>query len=93
MIKINSSDSTDSDVFYVEQSMGEKRPQRNNNPDILNSTELSAAPARELITISTVVSPEPQILTIDPDSIDPTIPSGYERQDPMIPLSLNDFSI
>ena len=32
-------DSTDSDVFYVEQISNEPSPQRNNSPDISNSTE------------------------------------------------------
>ena len=34
-------DSTDSDVFYVEQISNEPSPRRNNSPDILNSTEQS----------------------------------------------------
>ena len=34
-------DSTDSDVFYVEQLSDEPSPRRNNSPDILNSTERS----------------------------------------------------
>ena len=60
--------STDSDVFYVEQSSPERSPIRNNTPAILNSTQLSGAMEPESITISSVVSPEPQIMTIDSDS-------------------------
>ena len=66
--------STNSDVFYVEQSSPERSPIRNNTPVILNSTQLSEAMDPETITISSVASPEPQIVTIDSDSNEPTFP-------------------
>ena len=37
----NSFGTTNSDVFYVEQSADEQSPTKNNNPDVLNSTECS----------------------------------------------------
>ena len=83
--------STESDIFYVEQSSEEGSPIRNNTPAILNSTELSGAMEREVITISSVTSPEPRIVTLDCDSNDPTIPYGFGSQQPIVPPSLNDL--
>ena len=84
---------TDSDVFYVERSSEEGSPIRNNTPAVLNSTELSGALDREAITISSVASPEPQIVTIDSDSNEPTLPYGFGNQQPIIPPSLNDLNL
>ena len=53
------SSSTDSDVFYVEQSSAESSPIRNNTPAILNSTQLSGAIEKEALTISSIACPEP----------------------------------
>ena len=87
------SSSTESDVFYVEQSSEEGNPIRNNTPAILNSREISGAIEREVITISSVASPEPRILTLDSDSNDPTIPYGFGSQQPIVPPSLNDLNL
>ena len=87
------SSSTESDIFHVERSSEEGSPARKNSPAVLNSTELSGAMAREMNTISSVASPEPQIVTIDSDSNDPTIPYGFGIQHPMVPLSLNDLNL
>ena len=89
-ISLNSS-STESDVFYVEQTSTEGSPIRNNTPVILNSTEISGVMEREVISISTVPSPEPRIVTLDSDSSDPTIPYGFGNQQPIVPPSLNDL--
>ena len=48
---------------------------------------------REVITISSVASPEPRIVTLDSDSIDPTIPYGFGSQWPIVPPSLNDLNL
>ena len=85
--------STDSDVFYVEQTSTEGCPIRNNTPVILNSTEISGVMEREVISTSTVPSPEPQIVTLDSDSNDPTIPYGFGNQQPIVPPSLNDLNL
>ena len=85
--------STDSDVFYVEQSSPERSPIRNNTPAILNSTQLSGAMEPESITISSVVSPEPQIMTIDSDSNEPTFHHAFGTQHPIVPPSLNDLNL
>ena len=87
------SSSTESDVFYVDQSSVEGSPIRNNTPAILNSTEISGAMEREVITISSVASPEPRIVTLDSDSNDPTIPYGFGSQQPIVPPSLNDLNL
>ena len=86
-------DSTDSDVFYVEQISNELSPRRNNSPDILNSTERSEHPATRMPSFPTSASPEPQIVTIDDDSNEPTMPYGFGRQLPIIPPSLNDLNL
>ena len=90
-LSLNSS--TDSDVFYVEQSSEEGSPIRNNTPAILNSTEISGAMEKEVLTISSVTSPEPQIVTLDSDSNDPTIPHGFGSQQPIVPPCLNDLNL
>ena len=87
------SSSTESDAFYVEQSSLEGSPIRNNTTAILNLTEISGAMEREVITISSVASPEPRILTLDSDSNDPTIPYGLGSQQSIVPPSLNDLNL
>ena len=87
------SSSTESDVFYGERSSKEGSPARSNSPAFLNSTQLSGAMARETITISFVASPEPQIVTIDSESNEPTIPYGFGSQHPIVPPSLNDYNL
>ena len=89
----SSNSSTDSDVFYVEQSSPERSPIRHNTPVILNSTQLSGATDPETITISSVASPEPQIVTIDSDSNEPTFPYAFGAQYPIVPPSLNDLNL
>ena len=85
--------STDSDVFYVEQSSPERSPIRHNTPIMLNSTQLSGAMDPETITISSVASPEPQIVTIESDSNEPTFPYAFGAQYPIVPPSLNDLNL
>ena len=86
-------DSTNSDVFYVEQSSYELSPQRNNTPNILNSTETSEQHTARMPSISTIASPEPYIFTIHDDSNEPTMPYGFGRQLPIVPPSLNDLNL
>ena len=85
--------STDSDVFYVEHSSPERSPIRHNTPIIHNSTQLSGAMDPETITISSVASPEPQIVTIESDSNEPTFPYAFGTQHPILPPSLNDLNL
>ena len=66
---------------------------RNNTPAILNSKEISGAKERQGITISSVASPEPRIVTPDSDSNDPTTPYGFENQQPIVPPSLNNLNL
>ena len=49
--------------------------------------------ARETITISSIASLEPQIMTIDSDSNEPTFPYGFGHQHPIMPPSLNDLNL
>ena len=86
-------DSTDSDVFNVEQISNQPSPQRNNSPDILNSTELSELHATRMPSISTIASSQPSIFTIIDDSNEPTIPYSFGRQLPIDPRSLNDLNL
>ena len=85
--------STESEVFYVDQTSTEGSPLRNNTPAFLNSTEITGAMEREVITISSVASPEPRILTLDSDSNDPTLPYGFGNQQPVVPPSPNDLNL
>ena len=86
------SSSTESDVFYVERSSEQGSTIRNNFPAVLNSTQPSGAMAKETIIISSVASPEPQIVTIDSDSNEPTFSNGFGHQHPIVPPSLNDLN-
>ena len=89
---LNSSlNSTDSDVFYVEQSSNDRSVPRPNTPIVLNSTEISGDDTREMISISSIATPEPQIVTIDDESNEPTMPYGLGQQLPIVPPSLNDL--
>ena len=83
---------TDSDVSYVEHSSPESSPIRNTTPAILTSTKLSGAMEPEAITISSVASPETQIVTIESDSNEPTFPYAFGTQHPIVPPSLNDLN-
>ena len=85
--------SSDSDVFYVEQSSNNQSLPRPNTPIVLNSTEMSGNDTREMPSISSITSPETQIVTIDSDSYDPTMPYGFGRQLPIVPPSLNDLNL
>ena len=78
-------DSTDPDVFYVEQISNEPSPRRKNSPDILNSTETSQYHAVRMPSISTIASPQPYIFTINDDSNEPMMPYGFGRQLPIVP--------
>ena len=86
-------DSTDSDVFYVEQISNEPSTRRINSPDILNSTETSQHHAVRMPSISAIASPQPYIFTINDDSNEPTLPYGFGRQLPIVPPSLNDLNL
>ena len=85
--------SSDSDVFYVEQISNETSPQRNNSPNILNSTEVSEHHTARMPSVSSIASPEPQIFSIQDDSNDPTIPYGFGRQLLIVPPSLTDLNL
>ena len=89
----NSPDANDSELFYVEQSSNEPSPPRPNTPVVLNSTEMSGNKTREMITISPIASPGPQIVTIDSDSNKPTPPYSFRRQLPNILPTLNDLNL
>ena len=80
-------------MFFVEQISNEPSPQRNNSPNILNSTEISHTHTERMPSISSIASPEPQILTINNDSNEPTLPYEFGRQLPIIPPSLNDLKL
>ena len=48
---------------------------------------------QEAKTISSVASPEPQKVTIDSDSNEPTFPYAFGTQHPIVPPSLNDLNL
>ena len=87
------SSSTESDVFYVERSSEEGSPIRNSIQAVLNPTELSGAMGRQTITIFSVASAEPRIVTIDSDYNEPTMPYVFVNQQPIVPPSLNDLTL
>ena len=86
-------DSTDSDVFYVEQLSDELSPRRNNSPDIFHSTERSEHQAARMPSISTIASPQPHIFTFNDDSSEPTLPYGFWAAASDRSPSLNDLNM
>ena len=86
-------ESNDSALFYVEQSSSDPSAPRRNTLFVFNSTEMSGNDTWEMISILSIASPGPQIVTIDSDSIEPTRPYGFKRQLPSIPPSLNDRNL
>ena len=88
-----SHNSIDSDVFYVEQSSNDSSLPRPNTRIVFNSTEMSGDDTREMISISSIASPEPWVVTIDSDSNEPTKPYGFGRQLPIISPNLNDLNL
>ena len=93
MASIISMDSINSDVFNVDQLSNQPSPQRYNSPNILNSTELSGTHPREMPTISSVASPEPDLVTLEDDSNDSTFLYRFGAQQPIVLLSLNDLNL
>ena len=85
--------SIDSDVFYVKQSSNDQSLPRPETPIVLNSTVMSGIDSQEMISISYIASPEPQIVTIDSDSNEPTMPYGFGQQLPLLPPNLNDLNL
>ena len=85
-------DSVDSDVFFVEQLPNKPSPQRNNSLNFLSSTELKWTHATKMPTVSSVASLEPEIVTLNDESNEPTVPYGFARQLPSIPPNLNDLN-
>ena len=79
--------------FYEERSSEETSPITNNTPAVFNSTQLSGAMTTKTVTISSVTYPEPQIVTIDSDSNEPTFPYGFGNQRPIVPCSVNDLNL
>ena len=88
-----STNSIDSEVIYVEQSSNDGSQPRPNTLIVLNSTEISGNDLREMTSISSIASPEPQIVTIESDSNKPTMLYGFGRQLPIIPPSLNSLNL
>ena len=83
----------DSEVFRVAQSSKDLSLPTRYTPIVLNSTKMSGNDTREMIAISSNALPEPQIVTIDSDSNEPTMPFGLGRQLPSNPPSLNDLNL
>ena len=88
-----SMNSNDSDVFYGEHSYNDQILARPNTPIVLNSKEMSGNDGQDMISVSYVASPEPQIVTIDSDCNEPTMPYGFGRQLSIILPSLNDLNL
>ena len=94
MASNTSIDSTESDVFVEQINISNgPSPQRHNSPDNLNSTALSTTHTAGMPSVSSVAFPEPQIVTLNDDSNEPTITYGFGWQLPIIPLSLNDLNL
>ena len=85
--------SSDSDVFYVEQISNEPSLQRNNLPNIFNSTEISRTYGARMPSVSSLASRKPQLFTINDNSNESTMPYRFGRQLPIVPPGLNDLNL
>ena len=90
---IISIDSADSGVFFVGQFSNEPNPQRHNSPNILNSTELSETHTTGMQSVSSIASTQPQTVTLNDESNEPTMPYRFGQQLPIVPPSLNDCNL
>ena len=81
--------SRDSDASCVERSSGKQTPTRHNTQNVIISAELSEVHVGDMnLVMMTVVpptSPQPNFVTMESDTKEPTIPFGCGRQDPVIP--------
>ena len=93
MTSNTSTSSVDSDVFFVEQISNEASPHRHNSPIILKSTEPSTTHTTVMLSVSWIASPEPQIVPLNGNSNEPTMPYGIGRQHPIVPHCLNDLNL
>ena len=85
--------SSGSDVFYLEQTSNEPSPERNNSPNLLNSTEIFQVCSARMPSVSSIAFPEPRIIPIDDNSNELTMPYGFGRQLPIVPPSLSDLNL
>ena len=83
----------ESGVLYVEQSSNDQSLPRRNTPVVRNPTKMSGSDTGEMISLSSIASLEPQIVTIDSNSNEPTMPYKFGWQLPNIPTSLNDLNL
>ena len=86
-------DSIDSDVFYGENISNDPSPQRNNSPNILNSTQLSQHHTAGMPSVFSIAFPDHYIFNINDSSNEPTMPYGFGQQLPIVPPSLNDLNL
>ena len=87
------SSSTESDDFMWSSQQKKVASFGTKQKAVPNSTQLSGATARETLNISSITSPEPQIVMIESDSNEPTTPYGFGNQHPIGPTSLKDLNL
>ena len=80
-------------MFYAERLSGEPSPPRRNTLNIINSTELSGNNTQKMITLSSVASPERQIVKNDSNSNEPTMPNWFGWQLLNNPPNLNNLNL
>ena len=72
---------------------GEQNLPKNITSDVLDSTDLSGAPAREVKKILSVASPEPYIVKGRSDPNKPEMSYNYGRRHPVMSANLNDLNL
>ena len=72
--------------------MKRAKPIQTNTPIVLISAGLSGTQTKEMIEIIEVCSPEPNNITIESNSNEPTMPYRFKQQLPIMPPSLNDLN-
>ena len=90
MYRNPSPNSTNSDVFLCRTIIARDKPHSKQHS---GDPQLHTIMDPETITISSVASPEPQIVTLDSDSNEPTFPYAFGAQHPIVPPSSNDLNL
>ena len=81
------------DSILFSLSLFKNTPSRQNTLIVVNSTGLYGNHIRHVITVSPVTSPMANIVTIESDTNEPTIPQFLARQSPIILPNLNSLNL
>ena len=83
----------DSDVFFCGATTKRAQTTTQQLPNFLLSMEISEMHTKEMPILSTVATSEPDFVTFDDYSNDPTSPYWFRAQQPTVPPCLNELNL